>query len=438
MNQLSEIMRRTDWFLKNRFGLFIHFGLYSIPSRGEWVKSIEHMSDDDYDKYYDEFNPINYNPREWARIAKKSGMKYAVMTAKHHDGFCLFDSKYTDYCVTNTPYKKDMIKEYVEAFRAEGLRVGLYYSLLDWKHEDYPHYADGIHPHTNNEKYKDVQHNFDNYVSYFHNQVEELLTNYGKIDIIWFDFSYGEMVGEKWKATELVKMVRSYNKDIIINNRLEVSGHGMGSIATGNPSEYSGDFVSPEQLIPPEGITDINGHLLPWEACVTMNNNWGYCDNDKLFKSASVIIKKLVECVSKHGNMLLNIGPDATGNIPEQSIDILNEMGNWMNRYSKSIYDCGKSDIEKPEWGRYTQNGNKIYAHIYEWSVGPIALLGVDKSKIKKIRNLATGAEMQIVNSYFTSNYPDVAYINFGDNPINTYPLPDAIDTVVEIEVLEI
>ena len=190
MGRYEERQKRTEWFREARFGMFIHWGLYAIPARGEWVKSIEKISTEDYQQYFEEFNPVRYNPREWAKLAKEAGMKYAVLTTKHHDGFCLFDSAYTDYKSTNTKCGRDLVKEYVEAFRAEGLKVGFYYSLLDWHHPDYPHYGDRQHPMRDNEAYKDTPHNWDNYITYFHNQVRELLTNYGKIDLMWFEFSY--------------------------------------------------------------------------------------------------------------------------------------------------------------------------------------------------------------------------------------------------------
>jgi len=174
-------MGKTDWFTESRFGMFIHWGLYAIPARGEWVRSFERISNEDYQKYFDAFNPAGYDPASWARAAKNAGMKYAVMTAKHHDGFCLFDSKLTEYKSTNTSCKRDLIREYIDAFRAEGIKIGLYYSLIDWHHPDYPHYGDAYHPMRGNEKFKDAKHDFNNYLSYMHGQVEELCVNYGKI-----------------------------------------------------------------------------------------------------------------------------------------------------------------------------------------------------------------------------------------------------------------
>lgn len=241
---------RTRWFLQDRFGMFIHWGLYAIPARGEWVRNVERTSVEDYQVYFDEFDPVDYDPRAWARAARQAGMKYAVLTAKHHDGFCLFDSKLTDYKSTKTKAGRDLVAEFLEAFRAEGLKVGLYYSLIDWHHEDFPAHGDLYHPMRDNEAYKRDPATFDRYLEYMHGQVRELLTNYGKLDLMWFDFSYDGMQGEKWRASELVKMMRSLQPHIVIDNRLEAGGEGGGSIYTKEPLAYAGDFASPEQIIP--------------------------------------------------------------------------------------------------------------------------------------------------------------------------------------------
>lgn len=421
--------KKVEWFVKDRFGMFIHWGLYAIPARGEWIKTIERIEDKEYDKYFEEFNPTDYNPKEWAKIAKQAGMKYAVMTAKHHDGFCLFDSKYTDYKSTNTKCGRDLIKEYVEAFRNEGIKVGLYYSLLDWHHEDYVVDGDWHHPMRDNEEYKKQDRNFDRYLKYMHNQIEELCTNYGKIDIFWFDFSYNNLKGEAWKATDLVRMIRKHQPNVLIDNRLEVSGEGFGSLVTDNPTEYCGDFVSPEQIIPPNGIVDKNGNNVVWESCITMNNNWGYNAKDKNFKSSDMLIKKLVECVSKNGNLLLNVGPDAKGNIPKESKKILLEIGEWMKYNSNSIYNCYGSSIDKPEYGRITKNKNKIYYHVMEAQIGFVALNGISKNNVDKIRLLEDGAELKVEDNWIVNNYNDIVFVSLGDNP----ELPNKVDTVIEV-----
>ena len=417
-----ERMKRTEWFRSARFGMFIHWGLYAIPARGEWVRSVERIGVEDYQLFFEEFNPVKYDPRSWARAAKAAGMKYVVMTTKHHDGFCLFDSKLTDYKATNTPAGRDLVKEYVEAFREEGLKVGFYYSLLDWHHEDYPAYGDRQHPMRDNEAFKGRKHDFAKYIEYFHGQVKELLTNYGKIDIIWFDFSYNDMTGEAWEATKLIKMIRSIQPDIIIDNRLG------GNLKAAEPEIYSGDFASPEQIIPTSGVTNDEGLPLPWEACITLNNNWGYHAADKDYKSPKQIVRGLVECVSKGGNLLLNVGPTAKGEIPEESLEILAEVGKWMNSNGDSIYNCGIASREKPEWGRFTQNGKKLYAHIFDRGMGPINLNGLE-GKVKAARLLSDGSEISLARPWNTHDYPDDCFISLKAK------LPDDSDTVVELDL---
>lgn len=432
MNQ--EIRQRTQWFTDARFGMFIHWGLYAIPACGEWVMSEREMTVEEYEKYFDRFDPKDCSPEEWVRLAKKAGMKYAVLTAKHHDGFCLFDSALTDYKSTNTKAGRDFVREFTDACRACGIRVGLYYSVIDWHHPDFPKYGDRQHPMRNREEYKGEKIDFDRYLEYMHGQVKELVTNYGKLDILWFDFSYDDMCGEKWKAAELIKMVRTYQPDVIIDNRLEGSGENHGSIATDDPLPYSGDFASPEQIIPPEGIRDVNGELIPWELCATMNNHWGFCNFDHEYKPAEMVIRKLVECVSKGGNMILNVGPDAWGKIPEESVKILEEVGGWMDRNGDSVYGCGISEIPKPEWGRYTQKGNVVYAHVYEAPLGALPLYGIAPDTPRRISYLADGSEVRRGEAWNTAVFSGTAFVSFGENPVFTYPLPDGRDTVLKIE----
>ncbi|MCZ8514239.1 alpha-L-fucosidase [Paenibacillus filicis] len=429
---IEERTKRTRWFLHDRFGMFIHWGLYAIPARGEWVRSVEKIPVEQYQTYFEEFNPTNYDPRAWAKIAKQAGMKYAVLTAKHHDGFCLFDSKLTDYKSTNTKSGCDLVREFLDAFREEGLKVGLYYSLIDWLHEDYPAYGDRIHPMREDDRYRRDESRFSNYLEYMHGQVRELLTGYGKLDIMWFDFSYGEMKGEKWRAAELMSMIRGLQPHIIVDNRFEASGEEGGSIFSKNPTPYSGDFASPEQIIPPGGVMDEDGNSIPWEACITLNNNWGYSSSDRVYKSAKTVIRKLVECVSKNGNLLLNVGPNAKGEIPQESVRILEEVGAWLDRNGDSIYGCGQADLPKPEWGRYTQQGSRLFAHLFEECVGPVNLQGL-AGKVKKARLVSDGSELFLSRPWNTAQYPNDAFFNFAKPEHATYLLPDERDTVVEL-----
>jgi len=411
--------------------MFIHWGIYAVPARGEWVRSVEKISVEDYQIYFNSFDPVDYDPAAWAKAAKEAGMNYAVMTAKHHDGFCLFDSALTDYKATNTKAKRDLIREYVDAFRAEGLKVGFYYSLLDWHHPEYPHYGEPNHPMRENEEYKGKKHDLDCYLDYMHGQVKELCTNYGKIDIFWFDFSYDNMSGETWRATELVRMVRSYWPDVLIDNRLEGAGHGYGSLMTDDPSEFSGDFICPEQIIPLDGFRTESGKPIIWEACITMNNNWGYSVSDKNFKPADMLVRKLVECVSKGGNLLLNIGPDAKGSIPDESLKILAEIGKWMKKNSESIYGCESAGIGKPEYGWITRKKNILYYHVTESQINAVPLMGIKRDQIRRIWYVSSGAELKQHESIFLHAYEGMPFVSFGESPL----LPDPVDTVIGVEL---
>ena len=423
--------RRTAWFTRARFGLFLHWGLYAIPARGEWVRSVERIPNGEYDPLMIEFDPRHYDMREWMAAAKGAGMQYAVLTAKHHDGFCMFDSAYTEFKSTNSPAGRDFVREFLAAAREAGLRAGLYFSLIDWRHPDFPHFGDRNHPMRDDPAYGNEGRDFGRYLDYMHAQVRELCSNYGKLDLLWFDFSYGELRGEAWRGTQLMEMVRALQPDVVVNNRLEVSGEGFGSLAACAPTPFHGDFVSPEQIVPPDGLRDAQGRPLVWESCVTMNNHWGYCAQDHFYKPAPMLIKKLVECVSKGGNLLLNVGPDAQGRFPDQALAILAELGRWIDKNGRSIYGCGGAGLPKPDFGRYTRRGDTLYAHIFENTVGPLPLFGVDKDRILSIRRLADGSEVKLSQSWVHSDYPGLAFADLGPDPA----LPDPIDTVLEIRL---
>ena len=430
-NSIRKTPGDTSWFMHDRFGMFIHFGLYSVAGRHEWMKFEECTTDEVYDKYLERFDPDLFDPKEWARAAKAAGMKYAVLTTKHHEGFCLFDSQYTDYKITNTPYGKDLVAEYVEAFREAGIKVGLYYSLIDWHHPDYPHYGDNFHPMRKDPAYENSGRDFDRYLDYMHSQIREVCANYGKLDLLWFDFAYGDLRGEAWRGTELINMVRSLQPDVLIDNRIEVSGEGFGSLYNCAPTPYHGDFVTPEKFIPPQGIQDVRGNPMVWEACITMNNNWGYCPEDHNYKPAPLLIKKLVECVSKGGNMILNVGPDGDGNIPTQAREILAQIGTWMDKNAPSIRGCGPAELEKPEFGRITRKEDRLYFHIFENALGALPLMGLKKDEVESLRLLASGKPVPISTSWVHSDYPEILFADLGPDPV----LPDPIDTVLEVRL---
>lgn len=431
----ERLMERTRWFREARFGMFIHFGLYAIPARGEWVRSAERLSVEEYQPYFDEFAPDRLDPDRWMEIAARAGMKYAVLTAKHHDGFCLFDSALTDYKVTNTPYGRDIVAEYVSAARRHGLRVGLYYSLVDWHHGDYPAFGDRQHPHRSDEAWRGRERRWDRYLDYLHGQVKELMSNYGKIDVLWFDFSYLSMKGEVWGATNLIDSVRSLQPQVIVNNRLG------GEIFAEDPEPFCGDFASPEQMIPRLPIVDFHGRPLPWEACITLNNSWGYAADDSSWKTPAFVVQSLVNCVAKGGNLLVNVGPDARGTIPDESARILSEVGEWMESNRESIYGCGNAELPTPEWGYYTRRGNELYAHVMRKTVGHLCLPGL-AGRVEHARRLADGAEAHL-GPYWNSDAgvevfgePDDIYLNFGLPFMKSFDLPDPRTTVVKMRLV--
>ena len=422
----QKVMERTQWWREARFGMFIHFGAYAVPARGEWVKSHERLTTDQYQKYVDEFNPSDFDAKAWAKTAKSAGMKYAVLTAKHHDGYCMFDSKLTDYKLSTRFGGRDFVREFLDAFRAEGIKVGLYYSIIDWHHPDYPNV--GNHPQRDDKEYGKRTFNWDNYLKYMHGQVEELVKNYGKLDVMWFDYSFDEYSGEKWEANKLVSMIRKYQPDIILDNRLTIN-HGTSS----NERMLStlGDFEGPEQGVPDVPLIDKYNNPMPWETCLTLNGGWGYTEQDNNWKSPELIIHTLVNCVSKNGNLLLNVGPDARGNIPEESVEILAEVGRWMDKNGESIYGCGASSLAKTDWGRYTQKGNTIYAHWLYPNLGQLNAKGVDGEKIKNVYLLKSGAELAFQKTWWGNHEPGNLFITIGSSPQK----PVKYDTVVKIEM---
>ncbi|MDR0386226.1 MAG: alpha-L-fucosidase, partial [Prevotellaceae bacterium] len=356
--------KRMAWWTHDRFGMFIHWGIYALPARHEWVQFNEKISKENYRKYFEHFNPDLYQPKEWAAKAKAAGMKYVVVTTKHHDGFCLWDTKYTDYKVTNTPYGKDLIKPLVEAFRAEGIRIGFYYSLIDWHH---PHFAyDRSHPPypTDAESRKAANEGRDMkiYQQYMKDQLTELLTQFGRIDELFMDFSYPGEGGKghlDWDSEGLLKLVRKLQPTILVDNRMDL-----------NHTDWGYDFVTPEQFMPTEWPT-VKGERVPWETCQTFSGSWGYHRDEYSWKSVRQLIVMLVETVSKGGNLLLNVGPTARGAFDERAGERLDGIAKWMKFHDRSIYGCTQApdDFETPRNCMLTCNPEtkRLYVHVLEW-----------------------------------------------------------------------
>lgn len=428
-------MTRLENFTHDRFGLFMHFGAYSVasePDGGEWVRSTKQLTIEDYQPYVDQFNPVDFEPLEIAKKAKKAGFKYAVMTTKHHDGFCLFDSKLTDYSTAHT-IGRDLVREYIEAFRSVGLKVGIYYSLLDWHHPDFPEYGDIFAPNRHNLSRKDVPKNFDNYLKYLHGQVRELMTNYGEINNLWLDFSYENepdsglpaMTDSVWHADELIKMVRELQPNVVINNRLSINNISSEV----NEIKY-GDYTSPEQIIPPKTIKTDQGKLVPWEACITINDHWGFVAQDHNYKDARTLIYTLVECVSKNGNLIINVAPSAKGTFSSEADHILSDLADWMTINQESIVGCTNSFIEeKPDWGWYTQNGDKLYAHIFERGIGPIRFEGL-ANKVDYGQRLDTGADISLETPWQAEAFKNDLFYNMPESQ-----LPDDKDFVIMLHL---
>ncbi|HVO70596.1 MAG TPA: alpha-L-fucosidase [Aggregatilineaceae bacterium] len=365
----------TSWFVHDRFGMFIHWGLYSLPARHEWVQSREEISPEDYRKYFDHFNPDQYDPVQWARIAREAGMKYVIVTAKHHEGFCLWDTQQTDYKAPNTPSGKDVLRPLVDAFRAEGLRIGFYYSLLDWHHPHFP--IDIYHPLRNHPDVAQLNQGRDIgvYAAFVHEQVRELLTGFGGIDILWCDFSYPErdyrgLPGKgrrDWQSEKLLKMVCELQPSIIVNNRLDL------------PADYA-DVHTPEQVQPDRWV-EVDGEPVVWEACQTFSGSWGYHRDEAPWKSPGQLIRMLISTVSCGGNLLMNVGPTSRGTFDPRALHALDVYRDWMALHADSIYGCTQSEFQAPLDCRLTQpadpHDRRLFVHVYAWPFEHLHLTGL-------------------------------------------------------------
>ena len=420
-----------SWFTHDRLGLFVHWGLYSLGARHEWLMSRERIKQTDYERYARYFEADLYDPVEWAAQAKHAGMKYVVLTTKHHDGFCLWNSKLTDYTSVNSACGKDLVKAFVEAVREAGLKVGFYHSLLDWHHPDFP--VDGYHPRRDDADVsaQNTGRDLARYRTYLHGQVRELLTEYGKIDYMFFDFSYertdhNEIWGGKgadaWGSEALLAMIRDLQPEIIVNDRLAVRG----------------DFVTPEQYQPSTAM-EVDGVKVPWEACQTLNGSWGYFRDNYNDKSVDLLIRMLVDGVSKDGNLLLNVGPTGRGDFDDRARLVLAGMGDWMDKHSRSVYGAGASEFVAPQDVRYTQRGSRLYVHVFAWPFEHLHLPGLaGKVEYAQLLNDASEIQMREID-------PDLEAFatGIGGQPAGTLTLvlpvrrPDVAVPVIELFLKE-
>lgn len=418
----AERDQRMQWWREARFGMFIHWGLYAIPAgewqgqtnHAEWIRETARIPLEVYDQFVGKFNPVQFNADQWVRIAKGAGCRYIVITSKHHDGFCLFDSKHTDYDVMSTPFRRDILKELSDACRREGIRMCWYHSIMDWHHPDYL-------PRRAWEKRSAEGADFSRYVAYMKNQLRELVTNYGEIGVLWFDGEW-EHTWTHDHGKDLYAYVRALDPKIIINNRVDKGRQGMAGLT--KKGDFAGDFGTPEQEIPATGLPGVD-----WETCMTMNNHWGYNKHDQNWKSSEDLIRKLVDIASKGGNFLLNVGPTGEGLIPGPSVERLAAMGRWMQVNGESIYATRASPFAKLPWGRCTQktlgDNTRLYLHVFQWpGDGKLLVPGLSNKPLKAFLLSDAGQAALAASAQEAGvivRLPDKA--------------PDPIDTVVVLDI---
>ena len=376
--------RRMQWWHEARFGMFIHFGLYSVLGRHEWAMEEEGIPVAEYQQLAKVFNPKPHAARAWARLAKQAGMRYMVMTTKHHEGFCNFDTKLTNYCAPKQTAGRDLVAEYYEAARSEGMHVGFYYSLMDWHHPDGARCA-------NDEAARR------RFVDYIHGQVRELCSNYGNLDILWYDVAW-PLSPDGWESIKMNKMVRQLQPDILINNRAKIPE----------------DFTTPEQ--------HIQAFAEPWESCMTMNDSWGYQRADDDWKSPKTVVRNLVTCARGYGNYLLNIGPKGDGSIPDESVEILTDVGRWMDNHADLIHKAELCNVSHSEFANFTRVGNKLYVHVHFWPGDSVSVGGLS-NKVVSARLYPSGQPVQFHQEQFR--------VQFVGLLINS---PDPLVTVIEVE----
>ncbi len=371
--------KRMQWFNEARFGMFIHWGLYSVPAgewqgkstpdTAEWILEKGKIPVSEYEKFAAQFNPVKFNAREWVRMAKNAGMKYIVITSKHHEGFAMWRTHVSNWGIEATPFQRDPLKELADACKQEGIKFCFYYSIMDWHSPDWP-----VRRAWNDKA--SGEPDMDRYVAYMKSELHELLTGYGKIGILWFDGEW-ESPWTNERGIDLYNYVRSLQPNIIVNNRV---GKGRAGMSGMDKCAGAGDYGTPEQEIPANGF----GPGVSWESCMTMNDNWGYRKVDHHWKSTEALIRNLIDCASKGGNYLLNVGPTSEGVFPDASIERLKEIGDWMRVNGDAIYGTTASPFKQQlSWGRCTQKDGDLYLHVFDWPADGKLLVPLPASKAK-------------------------------------------------------
>ncbi len=399
---------RLQWFKNDKFGIFIHWGAYSVIGRHEWIRNMAQIPQAQYDVYARQFNPVKFNADAWVDLAKNAGARYMVITSKHHDGFSIWRSAASDYDMEITPYPGDPLKQLAESAKNKGMRLGFYHSIMDWHHPDYRPRRSWEYP--NNFK---TGGDINRYIDFMQAQLKELLTRYGDVAMIWFDGEWEHTLAEARRDDQTYDLIRSIQPNTLINDRLYERKPGNKA-----------DFGTPEQYVPATGIKDPSGKPILWESCVTINNDsWGYNKYETEFKTERDLIRMLVEVVSKGGNLLLNVGPKPDGTIQDEFVTRLNAMGRWMKVNGDAIYGTTASPFERMSFfGRATSKGNKLYLHLFEWPKdGTLRVSG--------LRNLVHGARLLADPSRSVSAKRN------GDDLLISLPgaAPDEIASVVEL-----
>ena len=372
----EENLEARKWFQDARFGLFIHWGIYSVLGDGEWAMQQQKIPIAQYQKLSDFFDPVNFDPAEWVTIAKNAGMKYITITAKHHDGFAMFGSEVSDYDITDrTPYKKDVLKMLKEECDKQGIKLFFYYSQLDWHHPDYFPRGGTGQTYTGRED----KGNWNEYIDYMNTQLKELLTNYGPIGGIWFDGMWDKPEAD-WHLDETYHLIHELQPQALIgsnHHKEPIEGEDFQMFEKDLPGQNTAGFSSGSKI-----------GKLPLETCETMNNSWGFNLKDTEHKKTDALIKLLVKAAGNNANLLLNTGPMPNGKIPAENIKTLNEMGNWLHKNGESIYGTRGGPFGQRVWGVSTQKENKIYIHILNWQDNRL-LLPALQQKIKKAYRLS-------------------------------------------------
>lgn len=422
----TERDARMQWWREARFGMFIHWGLYAIPAGtwqgkavpgiGEWIMDRANVPVAEYEKLAGQFNPVKFDAAEWVGIAKAAGMKYIVITSKHHDGFCLFGSKATKYnVVDSTPYKKDLLKPLSDECRKQGIKFCTYYSIMDWHH---PAQDRGSDKHYNPTKIKPGRKA--EYVAFMKQQLKELLDGCNP-EVLWFDGEWPDWWTEP-DAKDLYVYLRDLKPSLIINNRIGKGRKGMEGLSK-DDQQYSGDFGTPEQQIPATGLAGVD-----WESCMTMNDTWGFKSDDHKWKSAETLVRNIIDTASKGGNYLLNVGPTAEGQIPAPSVERLRAIGKWMAANGESIYGTQASPFKATPWGRCTRKAmpdgkTRLFLHVFQWPTdGKLTVPGLANKPVGAFL-LDGGRELEAQSR------------DGGASIILPKAMPDKIATVVVLDV---